>query len=471
MKNRKIIITLITFCALFSPLAAQDNDVLMEAYQREFIYLDNEIRLLEERIEEVKKSGEARLDEARLELNILETTYLESQDQISRKTDELRMLEDEEGSSGSSYDTVITVITQAESRLARYGRPTFKESMGEAYAHLDDQEKIRRELRYVFEESLSLLEELGTVRVEKGAFFLPSGKQVEGELVKIGQIAAFGSAGDKGGTLAPAGGGRFHLVREENKDVADEMLRGNQPELLPVFLFESLENLIENRKGKTIMDTIEGGGVIGLVIIGLGIIALTLIIIRAITLWRVNPDNQDEIIDELAKLVEAKDISRAKTEAKSMTGALGRVVEATLNGLLLEPAKVEDTISESVLNEQPAVNRYRIAISVFAAVAPLLGLLGTVTGMIATFDIITLYGTGDPKLLSGGISEALVTTELGLIVAIPTLLIGNLLSSWADRINSEMEVSALRMVNATSGFKSSKKKKKEKKKPKETKER
>jgi biopolymer transport protein ExbB len=72
--------------------------------------------------------------------------------------------------------------------------------------------------------------------------------------------------------------------------------------------------------------------------------------------------------------------------------------------------------------------------------------------MISTFDVITEYGTGDPKLLSGGISEALVTTELGLIVAIPTLLIGNLLTGWADRILARLEVSALQVVNTALGF-------------------
>jgi biopolymer transport protein ExbB len=72
--------------------------------------------------------------------------------------------------------------------------------------------------------------------------------------------------------------------------------------------------------------------------------------------------------------------------------------------------------------------------------------------MIATFDVITQFGTGDPQLLSGGISEALLTTQMGLAVAIPTLLIGNLLASWADRITSNLEVSALRMVNISSGF-------------------
>jgi biopolymer transport protein ExbB len=131
---------------------------------------------------------------------------------------------------------------------------------------------------------------------------------------------------------------------------------------------------------------------------------------------------------------------------------MGRVMVSTIRGLQTDPKNIEDIISESVLNEQPALDRFRSALSVFAAVAPLLGLLGTVTGMITTFDVITQYGTGDPQLLSGGISEALITTEFGLAVAIPTLLIGNLLSSWSDRITSNIEVSALRAANISGGY-------------------
>jgi len=75
--------------------------------------------------------------------------------------------------------------------------------------------------------------------------------------------------------------------------------------------------------------------------------------------------------------------------------------------------------------------------------------------MIATFDVITEFGTGDPKLLSGGISVALVTTELGLIVAIPVLLIGNLLKGWSERIKHDMERSALRITNVYEDYRSS----------------
>jgi biopolymer transport protein ExbB len=87
-------------------------------------------------------------------------------------------------------------------------------------------------------------------------------------------------------------------------------------------------------------------------------------------------------------------------------------------------------------------------ISVFAATAPLLGLLGTVMGMIELFNVITMHGTSDPKLLAGGISIALVTTEAGLIVAIPLQLLHTLLVNIADSVRTRMEKTGLAVLNA-----------------------
>jgi biopolymer transport protein ExbB len=84
---------------------------------------------------------------------------------------------------------------------------------------------------------------------------------------------------------------------------------------------------------------------------------------------------------------------------------------------------------------------------VIAGAAPLLGLLGTVTGMISLFEVITHYGTGDPKILAGGISEALITTQTGLATAIPILLIHNWLRNQSLHIQSEMEKHAIRILN------------------------
>jgi biopolymer transport protein ExbB len=150
--------------------------------------------------------------------------------------------------------------------------------------------------------------------------------------------------------------------------------------------------------------------------------------------------------------IESGKASEAYEAIREFKGSTARVIRATLRNITSDREHIEDIITENILNENRALDRFSNFILVIAAVAPLLGLLGTVTGMINTFDIITVHGTGDPKLLSGGISEALVTTMLGLIVAIPLLLLGNLSNGWAENIKDSMEQGALHVVNLYEKF-------------------
>ena len=96
-------------------------------------------------------------------------------------------------------------------------------------------------------------------------------------------------------------------------------------------------------------------------------------------------------------------------------------------------------LDEAIMREAPALERYQGILKVFAAVAPLLGLLGTVVGMIITFQQLTLFGTGDPKLMAGGISQALMTTVLGLVVAIPLVLLHSVVSSTSHALVEILE--------------------------------
>jgi biopolymer transport protein ExbB len=153
-------------------------------------------------------------------------------------------------------------------------------------------------------------------------------------------------------------------------------------------------------------ERLEQGGTIGVIIIGLGAVGLLL------TLWR------------LAYLLwVSRRVRRqlAQVDAPDPRNPLGRVL------LAVQEVDVDDEdilllkLDEAVLAELPALERGNGLIKLVAAISPLLGLLGTVTGMILTFQAISLFGTGDPKLMAGGISQALVTTVLGLVVAIPLL--------------------------------------------------
>ena len=105
-------------------------------------------------------------------------------------------------------------------------------------------------------------------------------------------------------------------------------------------------------------------------------------------------------------------------------------------------------MEEAILKQLPRLERFLPTLSVFAAIAPLLGLLGTVTGMIETFQVITRFGTSDPKLMAGGISEALITTQLGLAVAMPIIIIHHFLERRVDKVVGDMEEKGLALAAA-----------------------
>ena len=162
---------------------------------------------------------------------------------------------------------------------------------------------------------------------------------------------------------------------------------------------------------------IEQGGLIGYVILIIGFVGLLLAIERLIVLFitarKVNEQLQKEEPDE---------------------NALGRIMLVYKNNPEIDAETLGLKLDEAILKEMPKLQRGLWTIALLAAVSPLLGLLGTVTGIIETFQSITLYGTGDPRVMSGGISQALVTTVMGLLVAIPLLLFHGYLSSKSNTL-------------------------------------
>ena len=133
-----------------------------------------------------------------------------------------------------------------------------------------------------------------------------------------------------------------------------------------------------------------------------------------------------------------KDQSGSKT--LDVRNPLGRVLKVGEENFKKDIDTLELKLAEAIMAERPSIERGIGAVRIISVVAPLAGLLGTVTGMIVTFQMITLYGTGDPKLMAGGISQALVTTVLGLLVAIPTTLLHSFTASSAKGIISVLEV-------------------------------
>ncbi len=166
-------------------------------------------------------------------------------------------------------------------------------------------------------------------------------------------------------------------------------------------------------------DRIEQGGLVGYVIMALGAIALLVAIERLVVLNLVN-----------AKVT----AQRRNIDAPNDNNPLGRVLQAYHQNRGVDAETLEMKLGEAILKEMPSLNRALAFLKIVAVAAPLLGLLGTVTGMINTFQAITLFGTGDPKTMAGGISQALVTTVQGLCVAIPTVFLHSLCSGRAKAV-------------------------------------
>ena len=176
-----------------------------------------------------------------------------------------------------------------------------------------------------------------------------------------------------------------------------------------------LELLVES---PTVMDRVHQGGIVGYCIIGLGFVGLL------IALWRFMGLSSDS----------RKVAAQLKRDTASTDNPLGRVLAAYESNKGADTETIELKLSEAALKEMPGLTKGLLFIKVISVVAPLMGLLGTVTGMIKTFQVITLYGAGDPKMMAGGISQALMTTVLGLVVAIPMVLLHTVVSGQSRKV-------------------------------------
>ena len=194
-------------------------------------------------------------------------------------------------------------------------------------------------------------------------------------------------------------------------------------------------------------EIIVAGGPVMAPIILCSVVAVAIVVERLWTLQRKRVIPR-ELTDRVWKLVETRTLNDGHIEALARNSPLGRVLAAGLanrnHGREIMKEVIEDT-GRHVVHE---LERFLNTLGTIAAMSPLLGLLGTVTGMIAAFNAITEAGVGDPRALSGGIGEALITTAAGLMVAIPALFAYRYLRGVVDALVVDMEKEAIRLVQA-----------------------
>ncbi len=413
---------------------------LADAYKKEFAYLEAEKEALAARLAELQ--GEARQDTraARGRLEAMQRELVALSVEAEGLTEALVSVEREAAEAAEGADALEALVQQVTRTFEAAGASL-------PAIHAADAAARAGRVAAAFEALPALLRARSAVRRTPGAFFLADGQQVQGTLVWVGDVAVYGVADGHAGSLTPAGGGRFKLDPPRDAATARALADGRSPAAIGVFLFASAEEAWSPRAARTPLEVVEAGGAIAWVIVGLGAFALLLLLLRA-TLLLAATSPTDRLLAAVTPLVRGGRFAEAEARCKASRGAGARVLYAMACHLERGRDDLERVFAERMLHEEGRLDRFGSAITVIAAVAPLLGLLGTVTGMISTFDVITEHGTGNPKLLSGGISEALITTELGLVVAIPTLLRGTLLGGWAQRQKAQLEHAALRLLNA-----------------------
>ncbi len=208
-------------------------------------------------------------------------------------------------------------------------------------------------------------------------------------------------------------------------------------------------NLETTRVIETQMNLLEefaAGGPTMFAIIGLLVIGILISIFKFFELIAVRKAKEEDLQTVLNNLRDG-DKEAALAHARSIGGPSGEMLTAAVENADEDKEVIEEVLYEVIIRTQPRLERLLPFVALAAATGPLLGLLGTVTGMIKTFQLITIVGTGDAQSLSSGISEALITTKWGLIVAIPTLMAHAMLNRMAKGVVGSLERTAVGFLN------------------------
>ncbi len=367
--------------------------------------------------------------------------------QLSRKLDEtsgvMRELVGAIRISSRDIDTLLAGSNAPPPGNKKHFNPANSPSTAEGFPGMDD---IRAMATTLF----SVIKASGEVTWHRGAIVNREGRKSEADILLLGPFTALYRLGEEVGFLNyTAKSGTYYALsrlpkQRMRKTIKHYMAGESDTVTMDISRGAALRQLTHEL---SLLDQIPKGGPIIWPILIIFAIGILIIIERLFFLFRIRCNGND-----LVKRIEDSAIADTWKNAitfieKMRKKPMARVLEAGLLSRCEARENLENSLQEAILKEIPPMERFLSTLGMLAAIAPLLGLLGTVTGMIETFHIITLYGTGDPRLMSGGISEALVTTMLGLSVAIPLMLAQTLLNRSVDRHIGELEEKAVTLVN------------------------
>lgn len=423
--------------ALASEPKSQNLDELLKKVLSERVFQFKELQEREKQFLKTKEGQQKKLVQARRELQSLERQSKLLVQKFEEQEKQLSKIEERLNFATGTLGELFGVVRQVAGDFTAHLQNSITS------AHIKDRVPFLRKMAKVkslpniphlerlwFELQREMTES-GKVLFFKSYVVLANGKKVKQSLVRIGSFNLVSE-------------GKYFVYQPKNKQII-ELARQPSGRLLslvedfltskasfaPVSIDPSrgviLSALVQ---APTLSERVRQGGIVGYIILVLLFIGLCLSAERFFVLHR-----------------EKKYIQKQLLKKQPLEGnTLGSIMQIFDKYRSTDLDTLELKLEETVINHNARLSRGISTLKVLAGIAPLLGLLGTVTGMIATFQAITLFGTGDPKLMAGGISQALVTTVLGLVCAIPLLLLYNLVFSKFQSIMQILEEQSLGML-------------------------
>lgn len=298
-------------------------------------------------------------------------------------------------------------------------------------------------IKILVEFYFSEIEETGEIERRTGEFVGPDGRKTTGEIIRLGRFTTYFRLNDGTvGFLKPEADGR-RLVAVTGEAPASmlsaiEDYFDKKSDILPVDLSGG-DYFLQMTKERTFREWIDEGGPIMYVIGALGILGILLFIERIIVLGT-KAKASDKVMDKIKGMISQSNFSDAKAFCSSKSRIpTCQMLDSALEHVGHSQEVIENALQEAILKQVPKLERFIPTLALIAVISPLLGLLGTVSGMIDTFKIIVEVGTGDPGMLADGISVALLTTQFGLMVAVPTMIAHHFLKSQVDKIVVDMQ--------------------------------
>ena len=454
-------ILMVFLSAFFSVgcLCAQTVDSLAKTQQEK---VDDALRRLNEQREAIKNAQiplVKNLNEWEAKAKTLRVTVEKKQGVRDSKSVSLEKLQSNIAAQSKEYDYITRTlfaeyIANYEASLSAGEQAEFNPSIRDLNRLLDnleasETEQLQQSLKLI-EESLDRLNSLIGGKRYAGQALNGEGQLITGKFIQTGPLLYFAGPDnaqtgliEESKTLQPRIQTLDETLAKEIRTFAEQG-RGQLP------LDPSLGNALALEQTQdSLREHLRKGGIWVYPIVLFALLSTLAALVKCLQIFTLRHP-APLVVHDIVKLVrdgqrkEARDLAKEQPEPASTM--LVNAVEHADESVEL----VEEVMYESMLNTQPKLERFLNIIAVTAAIAPLLGLLGTVTGIIKTFKLMNVFGAGDPKPLISGISEALITTELGLVLAIPSLIIYALLSRKVAGAMAHLEKLSVAFVNGLS---------------------